>query len=120
MRLALQPVLRDIRATGAPEPDIRDDASWSYSAAAMLWGRDGTGMGVSVDPAEPQVDRVARVADQVQEWVIEERWGNAATNWPPCPRHPQTHPLTAAVVGDVATWTCPADGMPISPVGQLR
>ena len=122
LRQALAPVLRDIRVSGGPLPEIRDD-DWAGGpdvASAMLQSRcDGSGAGVSVDATEPEPERVARVADQVQEWVIEELWGQAATNWPVCPHHPTTHPLRGEVRDGIAAWACPSDGTPFSPVGAL-
>ncbi|WP_433173977.1 hypothetical protein [Actinoallomurus sp. CA-150999] len=122
LRRALEPVLRDIRATGVPEPDVRDDdwADDDLSASAFLWSRDGSGAGVRVDRAAAEADRVVQVADQVQEWVIEELWGRAATNWPRCPQHPETHPLRASTHGRSAMWVCPGEGTPVSPVGSLE
>jgi hypothetical protein len=119
---ALAPVLRDLRTTGVPEPDVRDD-DWANDptvATAMLWSADASGAGLRVDRHAPEPDRIAMVADQVQEWVIEELWSTAPTNWPPCPDHPRTHPLTAKVVNGAAMWTCPTDGSPFVPVGALR
>lgn len=121
LRQALDLVLRDIRSTGVPEPDIRDD-DWADedSASGYLWSRDGSGVGVRVDLAAAEADRVAQVADQVQEWVIEELWGHAATNWPRCPDHPDSHPLQALARDRSAVWACPAEGTSFSPVGSLR
>lgn len=119
---ALVPVLRDMRTAGVPEPDVRDD-DWANDpaiATAMLWSVDGSGTGLRVDRDVPEPDRIAIVADQVQEWVIEELWPTAPTNWPPCPDHPGTHPLTAKVVNGAAIWACPADGSPVVAVGALR
>lgn len=118
---ALEPVLRDIRASGVPVPDIRDD-DWADDpqvATAMLWSPDGSGTGVRVDVDAAEAERVAMVADQVQEWVIEELWGQAATNWPPCPNHPHSHPLSVSTRDDVAFWVCPRDGMAFAPLGSL-
>jgi hypothetical protein len=84
----------------------------------MLWSPDGSGTGIRVELLAPEAERVAMIADQVQEWVIEELWGSAPTNWPPCPNHPGSHPL-AASARDVAMWSCPADGTPVAPVGSL-
>ncbi len=118
---ALQPVLRDIKSTGAPIPTIRDE-EWADDpmvASAMLWSADGSGTGISVDLRMPEHDRVMSVTDQVQEWVIEELWGDAATNWPSCPNHRGSHPLSAATRDGGAFWVCPNDGMPFSPIGSL-
>jgi hypothetical protein len=119
---ALDLVLRDIRSTGVPEPDVRDDG-WpddEDNASASLWSRDGSGVGVRVHLAASEADRVAQVADQLQEWVIEELWGHAPTNWPRCPHHPDNHPLRASTRDRSAVWVCPAEGTAFSPVGSLR
>ena len=119
---ALGPVLRDIRATGVPEPEVRDE-DWADDpelATAMLCDARGGCTGVRVDRSEPEPHRIAMMADQVQEWVIEELWPTAPTNWPPCPDHPDTHPLTAKVAHGDAMWTCPADGSTVVAVGSLR
>ncbi len=117
LRQALEPVLRDIESTGAPTPRI-GDADWA-NEAAMLWSADGSGMGVTVTATDPEADRTAKAADQVQEWVIEELWGQAATNWPPCPNHPDSHPLSAEVRDDVAVWVCPRERTVFAAVGSL-
>lgn len=119
---ALQPVLHDIKSTGAPTPNVRDE-DWAddpLMASAMLWSAEGSGTGISVDLRIPEHDRVMRVTDQVQEWVIEQLWGAAATNWPSCPNHPGGHPLAASTRESRAVWVCPTDGMPFSPIGSLR
>lgn len=117
---ALQPVLRDIRRTGAPLPRIEDSPSGGYpdQPAAMLWSLNGTGSGVDVYTPAPEPDRIASVADQVQEWVIEERW-ISGSNWPPCPHHPSTHPMTAQSRDALAVWVCPTDDEVISAIGDL-
>ena len=76
-------------------------------------------MGVWVSTTDDEQTRIAMLADQVQEFVIEELWSHAPTNWPPCPQHPDTHPLIATVVEGVATWVCPREGTPCSAVGSL-
>jgi hypothetical protein len=86
---------------------------------AMLSSPYGSGIGIHVDADAPGAERVAIVADQVQERVIEELWGQAATNWPPCPNHPDGHPLSASPGDGIAVWVCPHDGMPFSLVGSL-
>jgi hypothetical protein len=120
---ALGPVLRDVRVSGVPEPQVLDD-DWAddpaMPTAMLLLSPDGSRASLRVDRDEPEPHRIAMVADQVQEWVIEELWPTAPTNWPPCPDHPGTHPLTAKVVHGDAMWTCPADGSPFVAVGALR
>jgi hypothetical protein len=59
------------------------------------------------------------VANQIQEWAIEELWATTATNWPRCPRHPDSHPTKASTREATAVWTCPADELVISTIGEL-
>jgi hypothetical protein len=119
---ALVPVLRDLRACGAPVPDIRD-SQWSDfpgQPTAMLHDTDGTGQGVSAMVTESLPQRIASVADQVQEWAVEALWraGRPAT-WPECPGHPGSHPLMAAVQADRAVWICPRTGHLVNDIGRL-
>jgi hypothetical protein len=118
---AMEPVLRDLRGAGIAAPRIEDD-DWSDdpdAAAVMLWSSDGSGTGVYVSRSAPACERVAAMADQVQEWAIEELWGQASTSWPECPRHPNGHPMKATTRDGVAVWSCPADQTPFSEVGAL-
>ena len=118
---ALQPILRDLRRDGLAEPRI-EDRDWTGDPdrpSAMLWSPDGSGTGVSVDRHHPAFNRVADVADQVQQWAIEELWGHASTNWPRCPQHPGTHPMLATTAGETAVWACPFDQTVLSTIGDL-
>lgn len=121
LREAIEPVLRDLRVAGITTPRI-EDRDWMGdpdSASVMLWSPVGSGMGVHVSRTVPPHDRVAMLTDQVQEWAIEELWGRGPTNWPPCPRHRDNHPLSASARDGVAVWVCPSDGHLIAPVGAL-
>ena len=119
---ALAPVLRDLEDSGSVIPQVRDD-QWSAVAGqvtAMLVSPDGTGQGVSVMTGESMVERIAAVADQVQEWAVEELCAvGRPTNWPQCPLHPGSHPVSAVVRDGRALWICPATGRPVSEIGQL-
>jgi hypothetical protein len=119
---ALAPVLLDLGNSGAPVPGI-DDQQWSDfpgQVTAMLHDTDGTAQGVSAMTAEPLAQRIASVADQVQEWAVEALWraGRPAT-WPECPEHPNAHPLAATVQEDRAVWICPKTGHLVSDIGRL-
>jgi hypothetical protein len=119
---ALAPVLRDLENSDAPVPDVRD-RQWSDvpgQLTAMLYGPDGSGQGVSAMAGEPLPDRIASVADQVQEWAVEALWhaGRPAT-WPECPEHPGSHPLAAQLRDRRAAWACPETGILICLVGEL-
>jgi hypothetical protein len=121
LRGALAPVLRDLRSTGITVPRI-EDRDWTddtVSASAMVWSPDGSGTGVRVDLGLPEFERIAMVADQVQDWAIDELWGTASTNWPPCPRHPSSHPMRVSTSDARAVWMCPADEVAVVPVGEL-
>ncbi len=120
---ALAPVLDDLRNSGGPVPDVRD-AQWSNfpgQVTAMLYAADDCGQGVSAMAAEPLPQRIASVADQVQEWAVEElcRIRRPAT-WPECTWHPDSHPMTAEVRDGRAVWTCPRSGQASDRIGSLR
>jgi hypothetical protein len=118
---ALEPVLRDLTAAGVPLPRV-EESDWQTiegAESAMLWSTDGSGMGVWVDPQASQMEQVAMLADQVQDWAFEELAGTGApTSWPRCPEHPDHHPMEAAVADRTAVWRCPASGRPASEIGR--
>jgi hypothetical protein len=120
LRRALAPVLSDLARGGVPAPRVEeiasDDPRWP---SIMLWSVDGSGVGLRVDRLAAEFEQVVDVAEGVQEWAIEELWGQGPTNWPACPRHPVNHPLQANVQNYTAMWTCPVDMTPISPIGDL-
>lgn len=118
---AVEPVLRDIASTGAPRPTIRDGDGQNGPEypLAMLWSQDGCGMGVSVYLGDSESLQIVAAAENVQEWVIEELWAKSRTNWPVCPLHPTTHPLTPAERNGVAAWVCPLDRVVVSTIGLL-
>ena len=61
------------------------------------------------------------LAFELQDWVIEQLWRcGQPTNWPPCPRHPSTHPLRPVDRGGAALWTCPADDIAVAEIGSLQ
>jgi hypothetical protein len=119
---ALTPVLRDLENSGSVIPEVRDH-QWSDvegQATAMLHSPDGSRQGVSVMTGDSLAQRIASVTDQVQEWAVEELCAvGRPTNWPQCPQHPSSHPLSAVVRDGRARWTCPATGDQVSEIGQL-
>ena len=118
---ALALVLHDLQETGGPVPVVEESDWQTYPGAesAFLRSVDQTGMGVWVDTGAPLAEQVVMVADQVQEWAIEERAMRRATNWPRCPEHPENHPLTAVATQETATWRCPTSGRAVCEIGQL-
>lgn len=121
--LALAPVLRDLQSTGGPVPRI-DETDWvgdPATASAMLASADGSAMGVSVRAEETSAEQIAWVAEQVQEWAWEQLWSEGRpTNWPVCPRHPDSHPMRATVVVADAAWICPNDHCFVVSIGALE
>lgn len=122
LRQALEPILRDLKRGGLDEPRI-EDRDWtgdSETTSAMLWSIDGSGSGVSVLLSETPSERIADMADQVQQWAIEDQlWRAGATNWPRCPAHPNAHPLQAAAVNDAAVWVCPQNRDVVAQIGEV-
>jgi len=119
---AMAPVLADLQTTGGPQPVVVD-TEWTEdveSASAMLRSPDGGGSGIWIRLTDDKATATAHATDQVQGWAVEELWGAAApTNWPACPHHPETHPLTASANCGVARWVCPQDGTGFAAVGSL-
>jgi hypothetical protein len=113
---ALELVLQDLRSEGAPVPRVEDKRwqGWAPSQSVMLWAADGTGAGVWLDLSLPEPDRMVHLADQVQDWAVEELARlRRPTNWPQCDAHPATHPRAPVVAGGQAVWACPlGEGTP--------
>jgi hypothetical protein len=111
---SLLPVLSDLHATCAVRPDIREEA------VLMIYGPDGTGMGLRIEGDGDDAWQVADLADQVQEWAVEALWlGGLPAVWPECSEHPDTHPLAPLVKGGVAVWLCPHTGTIVASIGEL-
>ena len=118
LRADLDPLLRDMRSNGAIVPDVLEAAH-----EFCVQSPDGAGSpwSIRVQAGLPPPERLAGLADQLQEWEIEElaAAGRPAT-WPECPQHPDTHPLAPQARGDQATWCCLASGQLISGIGALQ
>jgi hypothetical protein len=119
---ALEPVLRDLSGPGGVVPEVRDE-SWvdqPQTASAFLYAADGSGTGIWITRGLAPATQVAAVADQVQEWAVEALWSaGRSTSWPACPRHPESHPLTAAEKDGRPVWMCPTTRAVLAEVGQL-
>lgn len=133
---ALETVLHDLRADGAVLPRVSVAAGAGYGL--VLEAPDGSGQGVRWKDSGSAADRLANLADQVQEWAVEALWSaGVAAVWPHCPQHPNSHPLSAAVAvggdagadadadadadagADAAVWMCPKTGVVVARVGEL-
>jgi hypothetical protein len=122
LRLALEPVLRDLRVSGAIVPRVRKEAWDNDPESVQAWIElsGPTGCGIYMLLRHSAAERVANLADQIQEWEVEELCaaGRPAT-WPQCPIHPDSHPLSPAVHDGSAVWRCPRSGDVICPIGTL-
>jgi len=121
----LEPVLRDMRVSGAIVPEFLErayeGAGPDTACALIRYGREhDRGWRIQVSLGEPPADRLAELADRLQEWEIEELFatGRPAT-WPECPVHPDSHPLSPEVRDGEAAWCCPASGQVICRIGAL-
>jgi len=120
----LAPVLRDIRVTGAIVPDVREEAHEDLGAdmvSAWIQRPDGiVGTGVRVDMTLPPEERLADIAEQLQEWEMEElAAADRSATWPECPEHPGSHPLSPRVQDGAAVWCCPRTGHVEYPIGGV-
>jgi hypothetical protein len=100
---ALAPVLRDLENSGTLLPDILDERERDFDGwvSAMFYGPDGSGMGVSAMAGEPLPEKIASVADQVQEWAIEAHWhASRPTTWPELRGGGRSGYLAAPAAGD--------------------
>jgi hypothetical protein len=76
--------------------------------------------GISVQASETTEQRIASLADQLQEPVVEglPQFGLPAV-WPECPEHQRSHPLRALVADGCACWVCPMTGNRVQQIGKL-
>jgi hypothetical protein len=130
LRATAEPILRDLRSSGAIIPDLMEEAhddlgpdrvaAWIQppgSADSEAVGSQGIYVEIDLSTAE----RLAGLADQIQEWEIEELAAAARpATWPECPQHPNSHPLAPQAQGNQAAWRCPASGQLIAVIGALR
>lgn len=122
---ALGPVLQDVR-TDHPGTPLRLVRATEPDLHAWIWMPDGSGIGLSAQIVEGSdeeafTEAVAALAETVQEAVIEcVSMRNGSSTWPPCPAHPDRHPLVVAVHGHAVMWDCPNTERPVAPLGKLR
>jgi hypothetical protein len=119
---ALDAVQQDLRSTGGIDLRISDEPATSdlgYESVLLLSGRRST-TGLLAPTAMSDDERLVHVADQVQDFVLEElgRLGLPAT-WPECPEHPASHPLNAVLAPSGPRWQCPKSSNNISMIGKL-
>jgi len=114
---ALETVFHDLRAQSAVQPELRENPGYG----PVLYAPDGSGQGLTQPRGTTAPDRLADLADQIQEWAVEALWTEGvAAVWPHCPEHPNSHPLRATVVDEVAVWACPRSGAVVARIGELK
>jgi hypothetical protein len=121
LNAALDPVLRDLDGVGL-RPRI-EPYQWSSSPGqltAMSWWPTGDGAGIWVMANDSLEQRVAMLAEQIQDVAVGTlpSIGRPAV-WPECPDHPDSHPLQARYDGTAAVWACPRTGRRITEIGHL-
>ncbi|WP_432015696.1 hypothetical protein [Streptomyces cucumeris] len=119
---ALAPVLRDLRATCAVQPIVREGRGEGDDGGDIVWlhEADGSGVGIMLWPGHSAAERLAHVAEQASDWAVEALCAALRPAvWPECPAHPDSHPLEAGVRGGVVWWSCPRTRQPVALVGEL-
>jgi hypothetical protein len=101
-----------------------DESGWDADpdvVSAFIIRPSGYEWGIRLQLTLPAKEQLVNLADQVQEWQVEELWaaGRSAT-WPECPEHPNSHPLSAVLHNDDAVWICPKNRHMICQIGELR
>lgn len=122
-----EPVLRDVAACAELVLRVQDDYQPPAGSGGpvdedmlMVWMPNGSGTGVRINDAGSELEQLADLSDQVHEAVVEGRWSEGlSTSWPPCPSHPDRHPLNITIAGTAVVWACPSSGQVLCPVGQL-
>ena len=109
---ALEPTLRDCEHTGIGVEPVRRYIADQVQAVPSMNIEDNT-----VEIAR-MVQRHLAGPDEASQ-----RHSNsdeAPTGWwPPCPRHPNYHPMRAQVIQDIACWVCPETGAVGTAIGSL-
>jgi hypothetical protein len=119
---ALGMVVRDLDRTGGIRLEVRDDPTYRLFGYETVWmlSEHPSRTGLSAPVEMGDAERVVHVADQVQEFVLEElgRLELPAT-WPECSEHPGSHPLEARLEDGGPAWVCPKSGHTVAGVGEL-
>lgn len=72
--------------------------------------------GIAINEAQSRQERLTSAASQVQDWLVERLAEHAFEPiFPPCPEHPQSHPLNP----EAGNWVCPRSRNVIAAIGSL-
>jgi hypothetical protein len=64
--------------------------------------------------------QVVYLADQLQDWAVENLWEHRRSPvWPVCPDHPDSHPMRPSEDEGRAVWLCPATSRLVAEIGLL-
>lgn len=107
---ALARLLDDLRLTTGLTPRVTIDFTDPGGLPFSFEGRSMSVLSLTTDLEEASV----RVADLVQDEILDELWGPA---WPECPGH--SHPASPRLVGARGSWVCPKTGDIVSLIGHL-
>jgi hypothetical protein len=122
LETALALIVRDLRSTEGITLRLSEELVDSDPAYESLWmlseGESRTGLLAPLAMAQPE--RIVHIADQAQEFILEElgRLGLPAA-WPECPEHPGSHPLEPTLASGGPHWVCPKSGDTVAPIGEL-
>lgn len=105
---ALRPILDDLRRSGGFQFTVHQNSD----GTVFLEDAKGCGIVVDYDTYFDVQSNAISTAQAVQDYAIEV--GSAA--WPPCPTHPDSHPLWLSEDG---FYACPIDGTAHADLGQL-
>jgi hypothetical protein len=108
----------DLRIDTMPDGDATNSDSDETVVFVFLPG--GESIGLIVPPLIS--DAVAlQAGDAIHEAVIEARWAaGLSTAWPPCPFHPNSHPLFLQAVASGVSWACPDTSALLHELGRLN
>lgn len=112
--LALRRVMADVTGTTELRPDVVVDFTDPSDLQYWYKSEHGGSHGASLGRDEDEESATVRLADLVQDDVLDELWGPA---WPICPGH--SHPAQPALDDDQATWVCPRSQHPLARIGTL-
>lgn len=112
--------ITELLATDPPVLDLLTDPRRGWTSCdAWAFEPMCPGMvGIEVFDGQTQASLVVRVADVVQE-VLMEGERHFGISFPPCPAHPGTHPMWAEERDGEAVWACKVDRHVVVPIGEL-
>jgi hypothetical protein len=79
---------------------------------------ESSSSGTRIPEGEPYPEVIERVADRVQETLVESR-AHFGECFPTCPKHGE-HPMWAEVRDEQAIWVCHSDREFVIPIGSFR